>query len=75
MQASATLELEPTEIAELERLLPAPVIALALLLVEADPEFAPRWQAAGADWTKRAEVLRDAIVWVVTPERVPVGAH
>lgn len=42
------------------------VLATALLFVETDPDFAPRW-AASDDWIDRASLLHEAITFLVTP--------
>lgn len=58
---------EPIELAIVERCVPATAVALALLMVEVDEEFAPRWLAAGSDWMARGEVLRDALLYILRP--------
>jgi hypothetical protein len=70
--AAGWLELEPRELAIVRDSLSDAVFALALAMLEADPDFAPRWHAAGEDWVKRGAVLREAVLWVVTPE-TPTG--
>lgn len=69
--AQAVMELElrnPAELALVERCLPPAVVSMSLLMVETDPVFAPRWTAAGEDWVTRGEVLRDALIYLLTPE-------
>jgi hypothetical protein len=68
-QAAMMLEVrDPAELATVERCVPPAVIGLALLMVEADPVFAPRWASAGTDWVARGEILHEALIFLLTPE-------
>lgn len=69
--AAQFLELDAADLAVVERCVPTAVLALALLFVETDPVFSPRWRAAGSNWVDKAEVLRDALIYVLTPEQAP----
>jgi hypothetical protein len=45
------------------------VLALAVLVAEADVEFSERWAAAGTDWMTRGALLHEALLFLLTPER------
>src|SRR3972149_3217135 len=47
---------------------PPKVLALAILVAEADVEFADRWAAAGTDWVARGALLHEALVFLLTPD-------
>jgi hypothetical protein len=67
--ASSVLEVhDRAELEIIRRHVSTPALGLALAMVEHEAEFAPRWRAAGTDWMARAEVLRDAVLFVLTPE-------
>jgi hypothetical protein len=51
-----------------EASLPPAVVGLALLMVETDAEYSPRWVAAGTDWTARGQLLHEVILYLLTPE-------
>jgi hypothetical protein len=69
--ASSVLEVrDARELEIVRRHASAVALALALLLLEFDTEFAPRWRAAGSDWMGQADVLHDALMFVLTPEAV-----
>lgn len=59
---------DPGELEIVERCLGPAVVALALLLVEADAELRRDWTAAGRDWVERGRVLREALLFVLRPE-------
>lgn len=60
---------DPADLATVRRCVLPSVIALALLMVEADAEFAPRWAAAGTDWLARGDLLHEALLFLLTPEQ------
>lgn len=60
---------DPAELAIVERHASPAILAAALLMTEEDPEFAARWTAAGTDWAARGQVLHDAVMYLLTPER------
>lgn len=71
VEAAMDLELPPNEVAHVAALLPSPVFAMAWLLITQDPELRQRWNAAGDDWVARGGVLREAVLFVVTPAAAP----
>ena len=71
--AALFLEATPADLMVVERTVNTGALALAILFCEVDAEFHPRWVAAGADWVKQAEVLRDALLYVLTPEAPPAA--
>ena len=68
VMAASFLELGPADLAVVDRCVPDAVVALALVTVEHDAAFGPRWRDAGDDWVERGTVLRDALIWVLTPD-------
>lgn len=80
VEAVSGMELGPVDLAVVDRALNPAVVALAILMCEVDTvSFAERWHRAGDDWVERGVVLRDAILYVLTPEgaRAPTsgGLH
>jgi hypothetical protein len=74
--ATAAMSLEiknPLLLRYVEASLPPAVVALALVMVESDPEYAPRWTAAGTDWMARGQLLHDVILFLLTPEEASRG--
>jgi hypothetical protein len=68
VMAAGWLELDPEDLAVVERCVSDAAIMLALLMVEADPSFGPRWTAAGYDVVARGTILHEALLWTLTPE-------
>ena len=68
--ASSFLEIDdPTTLKAISDAVSVPALGLALLMVEMDASFASRWEAAGTDWMAQAAVLREALLFVLTPEQ------
>jgi hypothetical protein len=69
--AMAAMHLEikdPLLLRYVEASLPPAVVSLALLMVETDAEYSPRWIAAGTDWMARGALLHEVILYLLTPE-------
>jgi len=60
---------DPADLATVRACVPPKVLALAILVAEADVEFADRWAAAGTDWVARGALLHEALFFLLTPER------
>lgn len=69
--AAMFLQLGAEDLDVVRRCVVPAVVALAMVMVESDPEFGPRWTAAGKDWVERSHILHEVILWVLTPEAVP----
>ena len=73
--AMAAMHLEikdPLLLRYVEASLPGAIVGLALLMVETDAEYSPRWIAAGTDWMARGQLLREVILFLLTPESATV---
>ena len=74
MLATAESIKDPAELAIVERCLPPAAVALALTMAEGDPQWGPRWAAAGTDWVERGQILHEAILFILRPEEQAVPA-
>ena len=69
--AATMLEIrDPAQLAIVTMHASAPAIALAIVTVQSDPQWAQRWAEATAagDWNAQGAILHEAIVWLLTPE-------
>jgi hypothetical protein len=72
--AAMSLEIrDPLLLTYVEASLPPAVVGLALLMVETDAEYSPRWTAAGSDWMARGQLLHEAILYLLTPEAASIS--
>lgn len=65
VMAIESFELGTVDLEVIRRALPAPLLAFILEFAQEEKGFRDRWQKA--DWLTRGELLREALLFVLTP--------